>query len=291
LGTASVVLFVSAGDDPDQAARAFLTEHIELSEPSAAPVPTSVAPPTEAPPAQAQVAASAPPMPVAPAVEPPTEAPLIDEEAGDTPGAQEEQDILAERRKKLIKYGIGAGIYVVVLIILFVVLSSLSKDDDDDENESAPRWYRDDDIRVMLAQEYGLRRNASIAEDYLQVARQMFRDRELDPGNPFRCVKHFKLHLAYRAGRRFESTQDERDYMDALRELTDQVTGLYRSAYANGQNKNWSAARQEFTELLEMLPVTEDPVPLEDARVLDLVRNIRAHIGYANRAMREKKRR
>ena len=293
LGTASVVLFVSAGDDPDQAARAFLQEHPVPVDVPAAPA----SPPTDAPPAPAETPARvagsgpAPPIPEAPVAEPPTDVPPVAEGAVDGPAALQEQDILAERRKKLIKYGIGAGAYAVILIVLFVILSSLSSDDGDDEIGSAPGWYRDDDIRTMLAQEYELRRNAAIAEDYLQVARQMFRDHGLSPGNLFRCVKHYKLYLAYRAGSRFESTQDERDYIDALGELTEGVTGVYRSAYANSQNKNWSAARQEFMDLLEMLPVDEPPAPFEDARVHKLVRNIRDHIGYVNRAMREKKRR
>jgi len=306
LGTASVLLFVSAGDDPDQASRAFLAEHPELADVQSTPIPaqTAAATPASPAPASAPPPVTAAPIPAAPATEPPTEPPPLVEDGEEDSAAQQEQDILAERRKKLIKYGIGAGVYVVILIILFAVLSTLSKDDDDKNTGGAPGWYGDDEIRVMLTQEYELRRNASLAGEYLQVARQMYRDRTLNPGNLFRCVKHYKLYLAYRAGERFEGpTQDERQYRDALRDLTDRIIGTYRSAYANSRNKNWAAARREFMELLAMLPAGEDPQtppfvqpPSEDPEkkflnTTDLIQNIRAHIGYVNRAERAAKRR
>ena len=59
----------------------------------------------------------------------------------------------------------------------------------------------------------------------------MYRDRTLNPGNLFRCVKHYKLYLAYRAGERFEGpTQDERQYRDALRDLTDRLAMIEQVA-------------------------------------------------------------
>ena len=310
LGTASVLLFVSAGDDPDQAARAFLTEQPELAHVQGVPIPAQAAAPTPAPPAPAgapppaapAAAATAPPIPDSPSTESPTEPPPLVEDGEEDSAAQQEQDILAERRKKLIKYSIGAGIYVVILILLFVLLSSLSKEDDDKTPRGAPAWYGDDEIRVMLAQEYELRRNASLAGEYIQVARQMYRDRTLKPGNLFLCVKHYKLYLAYRAGDRFEGpTQDERQYRDALRDLTDRIIGTYRSAYANSQNKNWAAARREFMELLAMLPVEKGPEPppfpkpVDPEKPLpnttDLIERIRDHVGYINRAEQAAKRR
>ena len=278
VGAATEVLFVSAGDDPEQALRAYRQDR---PEPVAQVMPVETVAETPPPPAR--------PGPAAPVmlVEEPA-APVL-ESVDDEPVADSDADILAQRRKKLIKYGIGAGIYGVALIALILFLASQTRDDSDEVRGEMPPEFRKERIREVLSADLdGRDRNNPVKADrYLELAREHFVAWTNRPADLYRCVKYYKLCKAYGSVRRF-GPEDELQYRNALSALVDRVASTYINGYANSRNRNWDRAREEFNRVLEMLPVMDDPEPEEDHAIW---KNVTAHLGYVNRQADSRRRR
>ncbi len=247
VGAETSILYVGPGDDPEQALRAWR---------AAAPAP---------PARQAEQQAHEPPEPTDPL---------------DEPDIEQDPPEAAARRDKMRKYAIGAGIYVVAMIVLILVLSNLGGDETGPA--AVPPMLSEAQIAKYLDRSYEVSTSDISAGKMLEKALVTYgRRHDSDaPGNLYRTVKYFQLHLAYRPEPAFEDPEHLRMYNTAFDELTGKVTDLYDRAYVatNAEDYRWALALWE--QLERMLPVTEQPLPEPEH---PLFQNVIDHIVYVSR--------
>jgi pSer/pThr/pTyr-binding forkhead associated (FHA) protein len=257
----SELLFVAAGDDAEEALWKFQQAHPSKAAPRAATTPAVAgAEPSSAPPVPAGDTAK---LPIATA-----EAPT---------------DALVARRRKIRKYVIGFGVYAVLLAGLAIVLSS--RQPQQQQEEGVPPLLSDKQIAELLEARRTAPPDAALAGEMLLSAQRYYRDRNVSPGNLYKSVKCFQLHLAYRQAPDFESVDDAREYRHALDELATNIRDRYRNAYALERNGNWSRAQEEFLALLNIIPAKEEPRPEVKNALFD---NIVAHLSYIRQHIRRK---
>jgi pSer/pThr/pTyr-binding forkhead associated (FHA) protein len=248
VGAETSILYVGPGDDPDQALGAWR---------AAGPAP-------QAPLAEQQQVK-------------PAEAidPLEDADA------EEESPEAAARKNKIRKYAIGAGIYVAAMIVLILVLSNLGGQEDGGRG-AVPPMLTDSQIAKYLDRSYELSTSDVSAGKMLEKALVTYgRRHDTDaPGNLYRTVKYFQLHLAYRSEPAFEDPEHLRMYNTAFDELTRKVTDLYKRAYVATNAQDYGLALALWERLERMLPVTEPPLPEPEH---PLFQNVIEHIVYVSR--------
>jgi len=257
VGKQTEILFVSAGDDPDEALAAYREAH------PAAPALEPEAPAPQAPPPDEQAAPEGPKTPT----EPPQE--IVPPE-------------LAAKRAKRKKYLIFGGVYVVAMVALFSMLPILCNRDKPNTISGLNRLTPDEIDKVLRSKSKRLPDSTAAANE-LAAARAMYPNRHLRKGDLYRCVVHFKEHLAYRNSLVFADYRDGQKYQIAANELVKLVQGKYHNAWAYAKSRNWKPAADGFDELLRIVPADErtDPQVYEE-----LVTNFRAHLAYVRRHIR-----
>jgi len=255
LGLETQVLFVSAGDDPEDAFYDWQRAN---------PLPATV-PEPEAP-KQAEAVPTEMPEPATAVVEPPEEK--------------------APKRAKLSVYVALAAVYALALVGLVVFLSSLGEDDNSPSAIRA-RMLTDEQIAGILAQvPLGRSPMPARAAAELNTALSLYANLPSLPGDLYRCVKSFQLYQTHSPGGVFEDVQHERKYEDALDRLTELVRREYRNGWAYEQAGDWPRSRDTWERLKAALPESEKGHPIFER----LLSNIDSHLTYVRGKMRGRRR-
>jgi len=273
VGMETQILFVAPGDDPEEALAEYRNEV-----PAPEPEPAAVV--AEQPPESVE----AEPVVAEPEAAAPVEAATESEEA---PAAEsiednlmlgltdEERDAATEKQAKIKKYAIYGGVYLAVLIGGAVLLSGLGARGDGDRT-GAPGLIPPDGISQILSEPIlGMPLVEPVAEQHLQKAKVFHREAEIQSGNLYKAVKHYKLYLAFSRKETFPTPELERQYTQALRRLIREVTKKYKDSYALVQNRNYRLALASYEELLRMVPAKEEPKPEKDNKLFEnIIENI-----------------
>jgi len=174
-------------------------------------------------------------------------------------------DIAAEeaaraRKSQIRKYILFAGVFT--LSVVGVVLAVLFRPREDKND----RGYLDmqitrDKIREIVENPLDVRAaQFQTSMKYEQKAKDAFKTRHDEPGNIYRCVKLFKLSLAYRDNRR-GSAEVAQNFATAKQELAQAICRRYEDGFVDERNRNWPRARENFEAILRLYPVKEEPEP------------------------------
>jgi tetratricopeptide (TPR) repeat protein len=96
--------------------------------------------------------------------------------------------------------------------------------------------------------------NENLAAEELQNAQAAFDNRNFRPGNLQKCVKCFKLHLAYLKKRDFDDAENTRMFQTASDELIAEVKSAYHEAWLREKGRLWGDASKEWDRLRVILP-------------------------------------
>lgn len=259
IGAATEMLFVSPGDDPAEVLAAYRAEH--------------VLPPAEEPEQPASESPEAPVPPAGPAAGPGPEEQLAEPQPQPQPEAPEDES--ARRRKaKMKKYAVFFGVYAVVFVAGVILIACFWRDDVTPVEKLVV--LSDEEIAEALDTPYERPMLLSRAAEELTQAKNLFEYRSFPKGNLYRCVKSFKLHLAYRKSLVFTETRDTQDFRTARNELVAKVQREYRNAYKDAQAGNWRRAEDRYHELLDIVPETDSRDPVHKK----LVKNINDHLNF-----------
>ncbi len=255
------ILFVGPGDDPEAALARYLLAH---PEDKAAPVVPPEPPGAEAEPKQGQ--------------------PEISDAVKSAPAKTQPVKPLAAKTggSKIRKYIIFAVGYIAVLAGAAVFLSGLKTDK---AQEAAPQRLTVDDIAEALTTPLDKARNPIKSAEMLRQAKQLYPG-DFNPGDQYRCLKSFKLHLAYRDGRDFEDPVDAQKFRSVRDELVQRIAQSYNHAYAFEKAKQFSRAERRYSSLLAMLPETDSNDPVYKK----LVKHIRRRVAFVNSQMPRRRR-
>jgi hypothetical protein len=234
LGADTRMLFVAAGDDPEAVLAAYRQAH-----PAGQPAQKEK-PPPPAPKEEAPARKDAAPRPGA---APP---PLAVPEA-----SQKDQ----AHRAKVRKYAILGGVYALAMVGLVIFLSTMNKADIPRESLTA---LTNNDIDEAISAPITRSVNENLAAEELQKALAAYDSRNFQFGNLQRCVKSFKLHLAYRNKQEFEDPENARRSRMASGELAKQVTDAYGQALISEKAQIWPQADRKWKQLCVILPKDEE---------------------------------
>jgi hypothetical protein len=287
VGSETKLLFVDAHDNPRTVLQAY--RQVQPAPPDPAP--------EEAPAEGSELSGPETPPPAATPVEADVETEYSwDEPAVVAPPAEDEEEpsedekLALRQRSKMRKVGIGAGVYVVLMIVLFFVILPKRKDESDDESRGAPAVLTSQQIQKAFSTPLERPPSPQASAEALHEARSMHHQRTRERHYLYRCVKSYRLFLAYRMERqRFFDPEDEIQYKQALRELSEKTYALYYDAVLREWAKEWDTALAEFRDIFEMVPI---PEAADDSEVdRELIQNVQDHIRYVSRHLAKQKKR
>lgn len=238
VGTETQVLYVSPGDDPEEALAAYRQAH---------PVPDV---PTTAPPRAEGRARTAAPPAGRKAPERPKTSPVG--EKAEAPEGDEE-----EAGSKKLKYTLF-GFILVGMVFLGVAMIVSSLRGEKEQGDSGLPRLTDGEISRALNEPIHRTPSRTKAAETLERAVRSYTNRTLwEPGDLYRCVKSFKLHRAYRQSKSFDKIEHERMAEKAIQELDALVREKYDAAWKFEKARSWRNATAAFEELMIVLPVEE----------------------------------
>lgn len=270
-GAETEMLFVDAGDDPEEALRAF-----REAQPAPQPAEQPAEPAEPARDEQLPVAAPAQDEPAAEKPAPQTQKPSA------PPGPEQLAD--QARKAKFRKYAILFGAYAVVFVIGAVLLHKHLGERRPDEKSDLV-VLKSKDIAAAVGKELSKSPNATTASIALAKARTLFSNRNLKVGDLYNCVKQYKLYLACKSSPGFDSNEDDLDFQQAKRELIKTVVEKYEQAYIFERQGAWRRSRAMYEELLRIVPERERGDPAYE----EFVKNVIEHVTYVRGEARKKK--
>lgn len=247
IGQETFMLFVGAGDDSEQALQEYRRGH---------PTP-AVAATEEAGEPSDRLADS----------EQEIESPAAAQDAGARQPSREdsEEDVAASGddsgSKRFKKFALGIGIYFAAMLGLFLFLASRDSSDANGPGQGPPRMPADEIERTLIDKTYDREADPIRAGEMLREAEQYFRRRNDEPGNLYRAVKAYKLHMAYRQVANFQQYIHQAHYNQALEQLKTRVLDLYDEAYVKTRRGRWGEAQQAWEMLQAELPVKQGDEP------------------------------
>lgn len=193
--------------------------------------------------------------------------------------------------KKHRKYLIGFAIYMLVLAGLFAALLAWRGGKNGQANSyEQVAWLTSEDIDQAIASDLRRSPNIEASARSLRIAREMFLNRQRlhEKGNLYRCVKNYRLYLAFRRkNRRVFTPKDERQYDIAKQELAGQLLEIYKNARVAYGAGRWADARDELEALLKYLPVKETEKDPQVRQVI--VENTLAHLRLISKKRTQQK--
>lgn len=278
VGLETRMLYVSPGDDPEEALQDW-----RQANPAAQPKPA------EPPAKQARPRGKAPAPPAGEsAAAPGKEKPALkaDEQAVEGP----EEDGLGgapEKGSKTLKVVL---LSVVLLGMVGFGVALMMRSDQTDDNGSrgngVPRLTPEE---ITKALEAPLSRPPSPtqAAAALNAAVSSYTNKALwETGDLYRCVKQFKLYRAYSGSPGFPRIQNERMADAAAKELDALIREQYSTAWKFEMAKRYREAKQVFEELERLLPVGEVERNSQVFKVI--ITNVRQHRTYIKSQMGKK---
>lgn len=140
-----------------------------------------------------------------------------------------------------------------------------------------PRVLTGSEVVRLLTGPIERQPDSAWAETWLQRALAAYRKRQTDDMFLYECVQNFRLHLAYSGKDRPEKPEHQQMLQQAGDELVDRVLEKYQEAGDLQQDGKWSQAIQKYREVIDLVPVRDDPVH----------KNVKEHMDYCRRRMRD----
>jgi len=242
-GHETQMLFVGAGDDPDEALasyRAGPPERDAFGQRTGAPASQ----PAEPKPAPEELAATAEEPEAAPASKRRAKRP-----SEMTAGEREEMERKARQRKILVGLGVWWGALAALAGVLWFFFGG---------QDASPVAK----VKVLSAREIERYLKEPLKErtpnrermaHHLSNALRLHRDYSLDRWKVHQIVNEFKQALAYSGRVSFSDPQHHRLYEDALDKLTAEVAAGYRRACLLEKDEKWREARAAFEDLIAII--------------------------------------
>ncbi len=276
VGLETRMLYVSPGDDPEEALQQW-----RQANPAAQPKPA------EPPAKQARPRGKAPALPAGEA--PGKEKPAL--KAGKQAVEGSEEDGLGGPPAKGSKTLKVVLLSVVLLGMVGFVIALMMREDPADGNGSRgdgiPRLTPEE---ITKALEAPLSRPPSPtqAAAALNAAVSSYTNKALwETGDLYRCVKQFKLYRVYSRSPGFPRIQNERMADAAAKELDALIREQYSTAWKFEMAKNYRNAKQVFEEFERLLPVGEVERNSQVFKVI--ITNVRQHRTYIKSQMGKKR--
>ncbi len=278
VGLETKMLYVSPGDDPEEALQGW-----REANPTSQPQSAQSATPSE--PAKAAKAAKAPgnPPPL-----PGREKPALkaDEQAVE----ESEEDGLGGPPAKGSKALKIVLLSVVLLGMVGFGLALMLRSDPADVPGSSRGelpYLTPEEITEALGAPLSRPLSPTQASAALKTAVSSYTNKALwEKGDHYRCVKQFKLYRAFSQSSSFPRIQYERMADAAARDFDLLIRRKYRAAWKFEKAKNFRNAKRVFEELEEFLPVRD--VERESQVYKVIVTNIRKHRTYVKSQMGKK---
>jgi len=274
-GLETKVLFVGPGDDAEDALNAW------LGRPDEAPSPDE--------PRAAEVIGEADPgqpITTAPVVRtPPAQTPEPAEPEEEPEDLTEEEEEALNRKAKVKKYTILFSVYLMVIIAFFIVLNKV-RPPGPVVAKGRPTELTKLDVEDVLETKIDPTPNEAASRKALAEAVRLWRAKRVDEGNLYRCIKQFKLCIAYSPSRALSDPKNARVFYEVKKELGAAVWEIYEEALRQSHAKAWRKSKILFERLLRMVPAKDHPFPEKSNRLFD---NIVAHITYAQNHLTRKR--
>lgn len=270
VGMTTEVLFVGAGDGPEEALKPFgglqAIQGGQAGQPAEAQGEAAPASPAAQQPPAAQQTPAAQPERRGEAEGPKTQA----------VGAEAKEQ--SSSRRVMILSGVVLA-WVVVLLLLWMLRDTGT----DDEGGGAPKWLTDDEIARAI--EEPMSRPADLPEADRLLRRAVERQKSIwKAGDPYKCVRDYKEALAFMGRSSFRDPAYDERFIRIRRQLIKDVQDQYRRACFSERQGDWPQAKREFRAVELMLPEQEKNNPVSKV----ILENVREHIRYINVQMRSR---
>ena len=276
VGLETEVLYVSPGDDPEEALAAYRDKHgVAEIRPTARPSP----PPAE--PAEKDK-----PRPGAKADARADQAPRKGWKRAEEEEAEDEDKADAEEGpgSSKLKYVLFAIVLVSLLFFGVAIIKKAMSTDDGPSGPEGPPRLTDKEIRASLTAPLERSPSPVKAGEALDRAVRSYANRNLwETGDLYRCVKDFMLHQAYRNSQAFQSVDHERMAEQASGELIDLVLSKYDAAWKFEKARSYRNAMAAFQELMFILPIAE--LEQEGPIYRVIIQNVLQHRNFIKKHM------
>jgi hypothetical protein len=189
------------------------------------------------------------------------------------------------RLRKRVKYAVIFGIYLLILAVVVVVIWQRGAGGIFGPPKEPP-ILSEKKIEECLATR--LKRAKDItgtnAAEALNSALALYENRNIRVGDLYRCVRQFKLYLAYDDLSSCPNIHDDEKYKTARSELTELVRKKYFIACNFEKQFCWVDSKAAFDDLLRVVPEHEQGDPVADV----LVGNINTHLNYVSGKIKKK---
>ena len=277
IGLETKILYVSPGDDPEEALEDWRQANPSAQAKLAETKARAAKPRAEAAPAAAGEKTKAPPPT-------PTGKAKHAEKAAGQSGQPQEEDGLggpAEKGSKNLK----VVLLSVVLLGLVGFGATLMLRDDSPTSDGGVPSSRLTAEQISTALDAPIERPPSPtkAAEALDLAVRSYLNKNLlwsRPGELYKCVRQFKLYRAYSQSISFPKVQYERMALAASVDLDKMVRDKYESAWKYEMAKSYRSAKQSFELLMRELPPDEVERDSPIDRVI--LKDIKQHIRFLN---------
>ena len=247
VGHETQMLFVAAGDDPEEALRAWRAR-LQRGRDAFG---RRVQPPSQA--RQVPESPSKPPEPAAGKE-------LAGEERPKRPSEMTaDERAEAERKEKRRKLLIGLAAWWS-LMLLGLVLGYLYLDVKPQTEVPERPMLSPEQIERFLQQPVSRTPNPLQKDKKLAQALDLYRHYGMNPRHLHEMVQAFKEALAYSGRGFFANSEHDRIFRACLTELTQTVQKRYRRACLLEKNQDWAAAEAEFRDLLAIVRDDKNPI-------------------------------
>jgi hypothetical protein len=188
------------------------------------------------------------------------------------------------RLRKRVKYAIIFGSYFLIMIVGGIVLWQC-KSGGIFAGPKEPSILPREKIEECLAGRLKRAKDAAgtNAAEALNEALALYDNRNIRVGDLYKCVRQFKLYMAYDDLTYCENSHDDQKYKTARTELTELVSKKYLIACTYEKDHDWRHSKDAFDDLLRVVPEHEKDDPVTEI----LVRNITEHINFVSGKIRK----
>jgi hypothetical protein len=285
VGVDTEVLYVAPGDDPEEA----VAEYRQAHAPKEAPAAEAVAAPAPAAKPQAKPAPAKTPvaeidLSAAGAAKAGKSGKGAKDDAKVPKDAKEAQEAVEkDGEKEQIK---GKRLKVILFSVMLVGMLGMGaviilRPDEvkGPKSDSLPRLSERDICEALDAPLPEKPPSPVKSVAVLNKAVKSFTNKTLwGPGDLFRCVRDFKLYVAYKQTRGFADVRYEQMAEKAQKELDKLVCEKYDVAWRFEKARSWREARTAYEEIMRILPVAEieHSEPTYDV----VIKNIIQHLNF-----------
>jgi FHA domain-containing protein len=191
-------------------------------------------------------------------------------------------DTGTRKRRRYIIASVAFVVYAAGVFLIIGAIAGRRGDGKPDNGASASPLAKltDSEIDRSIRAPLTAPKYVSEAGAALQKALQHHRTSLDRPGDLYRSVKFFKLHLAYKGGGVFSDPNHERLFMTAQDDLVAEVQNAYRDAWVYEQRHDWREALRGYEKIQQMLPVMEEPHPDRENKVFQ---NVLKHVSFVRK--------